>query len=188
MRTEDVDAALDSDVAMVNLSIPVSDIQIAAKLGGNRAAALDRLASVVGYARDRGLDVVVGGEDSSRADIDFEARRPWFVERIARLRRDGASVDVAVDSVSGAVLGVVTVDPRNGHLDQLAVAVSAWGTGVASALLARAREVSPGGLDLEVNAVNTRAIRFYERHGFRRTGEGLSPASGLPLYRYVWRP
>jgi homocitrate synthase NifV len=71
MRTEDVDAALESSVAMVNLSIPVSDIQIAAKLGGNRAAALDRLASVVGYARDRGLDVAVGGEDSSRADIDF---------------------------------------------------------------------------------------------------------------------
>jgi len=54
MRTEDVDAALESGVAMVNLSIPVSDIQIAAKLGGSRAAALDRLASVAGYARDRG--------------------------------------------------------------------------------------------------------------------------------------
>jgi homocitrate synthase NifV len=71
MRIEDVDAALAAGVTMVNLSIPVSDIQIAAKLKGDRAAALDRLAHVVRYARERGLKVAVGGEDSSRADIDF---------------------------------------------------------------------------------------------------------------------
>jgi len=71
MRVEDVDAALEAGVMMVNLSIPVSDIQIAAKLNGNRAAALDRLANVVGYARSKGLAVAVGGEDSSRADVDF---------------------------------------------------------------------------------------------------------------------
>lgn len=71
MRMEDVDAALEAGVMMVNLSIPVSDIQIAAKLNGSRAAALDRLANVVGYARSKGLAVAVGGEDSSRADVDF---------------------------------------------------------------------------------------------------------------------
>jgi homocitrate synthase NifV len=71
MRMEDVDAALEAGVTMVNLSIPVSDIQIAAKLNGSRAAALDRLANVVGYARSKGLAVAVGGEDSSRADVDF---------------------------------------------------------------------------------------------------------------------
>jgi homocitrate synthase NifV len=71
MRIEDVDAALAAGVTMVNLSIPVSDIQIAAKLKGDRAAALDRLALVVDYAREKGLKVAVGGEDSSRADIDF---------------------------------------------------------------------------------------------------------------------
>lgn len=71
MRVEDVDAALAAGVTMVNLSIPVSDIQIAAKLKGGRAVALDRLAHVVGYARGRGLKVAVGGEDSSRADLDF---------------------------------------------------------------------------------------------------------------------
>jgi homocitrate synthase NifV len=71
MRMEDVDAALEAGVMMVNLSIPVSDIQIAAKLNGSRAAALVRLANVVGYARSKGLAVAVGGEDSSRADVDF---------------------------------------------------------------------------------------------------------------------
>jgi homocitrate synthase NifV len=71
MRIEDVDAARAAGVAMVNLSIPVSDIQIEAKLKGGRAGALDRLARVVSYARGKGLAVAVGGEDSSRADLDF---------------------------------------------------------------------------------------------------------------------
>jgi len=71
MRTEDVDAALASGVSMVNLSIPVSDIQIGAKLRGSRANALDMIERVVGYARYEGLAVAVGGEDASRADIDF---------------------------------------------------------------------------------------------------------------------
>lgn len=73
MRIEDVDAAIAAGVSMVNLSIPVSDIQIGAKLRGNRASALDMLKRVVGYARDKNLDVAVGGEDGSRADVDFLA-------------------------------------------------------------------------------------------------------------------
>ncbi|WP_108681242.1 homocitrate synthase [Methyloceanibacter sp. wino2] len=71
MSCDDVDAALASAVPMVNLSLPVSDVQIAAKLHGGRQQALDRLVHVVGYARERGLDVAVGGEDSSRADPAF---------------------------------------------------------------------------------------------------------------------
>lgn len=71
MREADVDAALEAKVSMVNVSIPASDVQIAAKLGGNRAQALQQVKRVVGYARERGLDVAVGGEDSSRADVDF---------------------------------------------------------------------------------------------------------------------
>lgn len=71
MRMEDVDAALATGVGMVNLSVPVSDVQIAAKLRGGRAAALDQVDRVVGYARNKGLAVAVGGEDASRADRDF---------------------------------------------------------------------------------------------------------------------
>jgi homocitrate synthase NifV len=71
MRTEDVDAALTAGVSMVNVSIPVSDIQIGAKLRGSRASALDMIERVVSYARNKGCDVAVGGEDASRADIKF---------------------------------------------------------------------------------------------------------------------
>jgi homocitrate synthase NifV len=94
MRIEDIDAALDAGVAMINLSIPVSDIQIAAKLGGGRAAALDRLARVVGYARSKGLAVAVGGEDSSRADVDF------LTEAIAAAAAAGARRFRIADTLS----------------------------------------------------------------------------------------
>lgn len=73
MREADVDAAIAAGVSMVNVSIPTSDVQIAAKLGGDRSAALELLKRVVTYARQRGLDVAVGGEDSSRADVGFLA-------------------------------------------------------------------------------------------------------------------
>ncbi|MCA6111342.1 homocitrate synthase [Bradyrhizobium cenepequi] len=71
MREADVDAAIEAKVSMVNVSTPASDVQIAAKLGGDRELALEQVRRVVSYARERGLEVAVGGEDSSRADIDF---------------------------------------------------------------------------------------------------------------------
>ncbi len=71
MVRADVDAAVASGVASVNLSVPVSDIQLEAKFGLGRSHALDLIAKVVPYARDRGLEVAVGCEDASRADMDF---------------------------------------------------------------------------------------------------------------------
>jgi homocitrate synthase NifV len=94
MRIEDVDAALAAGVTMVNLSIPVSDIQIAAKLKGCRAGALAQLARVVGYARDKGLAVAVGGEDSSRADVDF------LIEVVAAAKAAGARRFRIADTLS----------------------------------------------------------------------------------------
>lgn len=94
MRTEDVDAAIAAGVSMVNVSIPVSDVQIAAKLGGKRSNAIDMLKRVVGYARSKGLAVAVGGEDSSRADVDF------LVEIIATAKAAGARRFRVADTLS----------------------------------------------------------------------------------------
>ncbi|MGY4315194.1 homocitrate synthase NifV [Bradyrhizobium sp. JR3.5] len=74
MRQADVDAAIEAKVSMINMSIPTSDVQIAAKLGGDRDRAVEQVKRVVGYARERGFEVAVGGEDASRADIDFLVR------------------------------------------------------------------------------------------------------------------
>ena len=94
MRTADVDAAIKSGVSMVNVSIPASDVQIAAKLGGGRPAALEQVRRVVGYARDKGLGVAVGGEDSSRADVEF------LIELIATAKAAGARRFRIADTLS----------------------------------------------------------------------------------------
>lgn len=70
-RTEDIDAAAACGLSMVNISVPVSDQQIERKLGRSRLWILDHLARVVRTARDRDLEVSVGGEDASRADPEF---------------------------------------------------------------------------------------------------------------------
>ena len=94
MRTEDVDAAVACGVRMVNLSVPVSDVQIAAKLRGGRADVLERIARVVDYAREKGLDVAVGGEDASRADVAFVS------EVIAAAKAAGARRFRVADTLS----------------------------------------------------------------------------------------
>jgi homocitrate synthase NifV len=71
MTRADVDAAIKTGLKRVNLSIPLSDIQMRAKLKANRTEALRRIGDVIPYAIDCGLRVAMGGEDSSRADIDF---------------------------------------------------------------------------------------------------------------------
>ena len=94
MREADVDAAIEAGVSMVNVSIPASDVQIAAKLGGGRAMALDLVKRVVGYARERELEVAVGGEDSSRGDVDF------LIELIATAETAGARRFRVADTLS----------------------------------------------------------------------------------------
>jgi homocitrate synthase NifV len=74
MAELDVAAALRAGVRHANLSVSVSERQIAAKYKGGRAEVLDRIARVVPLALDKGLTVSVGAEDASRADEDFLQR------------------------------------------------------------------------------------------------------------------
>jgi homocitrate synthase NifV len=74
MTEADVAAALRAGVRHANLSVSVSDRQIAAKYQGGREEVLARIARVVPLALDNGLTVSVGAEDASRADEDFLQR------------------------------------------------------------------------------------------------------------------
>jgi homocitrate synthase NifV len=85
-RTEDIDAALAAGLGSINLSVPVSDQQIRGKLGRDRDWVLDHIAPLIAYARERGLDVALGGEDSSRADLDFISRLIETAERAGARR------------------------------------------------------------------------------------------------------
>ncbi|CAA7620983.1 Homocitrate synthase [Candidatus Terasakiella magnetica] len=86
MRDDDLAAAVSCGLSAVNLSVPVSDLHLAAKLGRDRAWALERIGVMVRKARDLGFEVMVGAEDSSRADPDFLCRVVEACERAGARR------------------------------------------------------------------------------------------------------
>jgi putative acetyltransferase len=120
--------------------------------------------------------------------IDFTARLAWWRERWRNELVATATITLA--QARDGLVGFVTVDPRTGYLDQIVVAPEVWGSGVAAALVAQAKRLSPGGLDLKVNADNARAIRFYEKQGFAAAaaGEEVNPRSGVAIRNMSWRP
>ena len=131
------------------------------------------------------IDLWVAAWALAAPSIDFEGRRPWFAAHLDGLAAAGARLVVA--ERGGAPAGFVTVDPASGHLDQLAVHPNHQGAGVADRLMEAAKALSPGELHLDVNADNVRARRFYARHGFRESGVGVNPRSGLPTRLLLWR-
>ena len=118
--------------------------------------------------------------------IDFSVRLDWWRRRWRDELVPSATIIMA--EAQERVVGFVTVDPESLDLDQIVVATEAWGTGVASALLAEAKRVSPRGLDLHVNSDNSRAIRFYEKQGFTVCAEAMNWRSGAPVLKMSWRP
>jgi putative acetyltransferase len=132
------------------------------------------------------LDIWVEAWTRSMPEIDFEARRPWKAERLRTMIAEGAALTLALRH--DRIIGGTLVNIEGSCLDQLVVTPAEWGHGVASALVANARTLCPAGLSLTVNQANPRAIRFYEREGFVKTGEGVNPNSGLPILVYQWTP
>jgi homocitrate synthase NifV len=86
MCHQDLAAARGCGVSFVNLSIPVSDIHLEHKLRRSREWAITTIEQLVPAALDMGLEVAVGGEDASRADLDFLARVIETVERAGARR------------------------------------------------------------------------------------------------------
>jgi putative acetyltransferase len=116
--------------------------------------------------------------------IDFNARLAWWRERWKQELVPVAHIVIAEHN--GTMIGFVTVDPATCYLDQLVVAPEHWGTGVSAVLLDEAKGLSPAGIELMVNKENARAIRFYEKHGFRFLREDTNPVSGRPVNRMGW--
>lgn len=130
MRDDDLDLAESCGARFVNLSIPVSAIQLAGKLGRDPEWALGEIATRVRAARNRGFEVSVGGEDSSRADPDFliraataaqeaGARRFRFAdtlgvldpfETFARIDRLRHAVDIEIEIHAHDDLGLATAN------------------------------------------------------------------------------
>jgi putative acetyltransferase len=118
--------------------------------------------------------------------IDFAKRVEWWRSRWRNELVPTSTISVAVSD--DQMVGFVTVNPQTGYLDQIVVAPEAWGSEVASMLMVAARRVSPQLLELQVNADNGRAIRFYQKQGFVDVGEAVNEISGALLRIMRWRP
>src|SRR5262245_12233929 len=113
-------------------------------------------------------------------DDVYAHRRPEDFRRRLADRIEASTV--AVDGE--AILGFVTV--VGDEVEQLYVAPAARGTGVASDLLAHGEGEVDGTPWLAVIAGNTRARRFYERHGWSEVGAFVNDTDGasIPCLRY----
>jgi putative acetyltransferase len=132
------------------------------------------------------LDLWVEAWTKTIPEIDFEARRHWKAGRLQSMAQEGATLIIAARA--STILGGMLLNIPKAYLDQLVVSPAEWGKGLARMLVGHACQICPNGVSLTVNAANPRAIRFYEREGFKRTGEGINPNSGLPIYTYQWTP
>lgn len=131
--------------------------------------------------RDVRLAALRTDPDAFESTVDDEAsldEAAW----LARLDRRGIAF------LEGAPAGIVgwawSDDGAAAELIGMWVDPSARGIGVADALMVFVKDVVRGTgrtLDLAVRADNPRARRFYERSGFRVTGEETGRRSGARL-------
>jgi ribosomal protein S18 acetylase RimI-like enzyme len=108
------------------------------------------------------------------------------------LDRRLAEMAVLVAAIaSGQIVGTValsTPSPDEGHIRGMAVRPEWQGRGVAEALLDQVEEEFRAKhcvrLSLDTTEPLERAIRFYERHGFRPSGK-IGDFFGMPPYEYI---
>ena len=74
MHIADIAACASLGVQLVDISVPASDQHLRSKLRKDRDWLLAEIPRHVRYGLDLGLDVCIGGEDASRADLDFLKR------------------------------------------------------------------------------------------------------------------
>jgi GNAT superfamily N-acetyltransferase len=113
---------------------------------------------------------------------DDDDVRGWFGSHVV----NSCELWLAEDD-SARLVGILVLD--NEWVDQLYVDPKMTGRGIGSRLLAVAKRERPRGLRLWTFQSNTRARRFYERHGFVEIGrtDGRENEEGAPdiLYAYV---
>ncbi|HMU99451.1 MAG TPA: homocitrate synthase [Rhodocyclaceae bacterium] len=86
MHRADIAASAGLGAQLIDISVPSSDQHLAYKLRQDRAWLLRELPSYIAIARDLGLEVGVGCEDASRADVDFLCRLAEAAEKAGARR------------------------------------------------------------------------------------------------------
>lgn len=107
----DIQDSLNSGVTAVDISLSLSDIHIEHKLKKSRKWVKEQLQAALAFAKRHHLYVSVGGEDSSRADMDFIAEILHIAEE------EGADRFRYCDTLG--VLNPLTMFTRVQHLTQI---------------------------------------------------------------------
>lgn len=150
----DLESSLACGIKAVDLSIPVSDILIDVKFGGDRDKMLKQLEEVVRVAKAEGVYVCIGAEDSSRAPLEF-------LSEVMRLGNDLKADRFRYCDTVGILTPTRTFDAISylNSLDLLPIEMHThndFGLANANAL---------SGLDAGAISVNTTVVGLGERAG-----------------------
>jgi len=91
---------------------------------------------------------------------------------------------LAIHEPSNSVVGLMAIDDT--ELNQLYIHVDFQRLGIGTRLLNLAKQLSGGKLRLYTFEINTRAQRFYAKHGFTVIGHGQDNEENLRDLRYQW--
>lgn len=119
---------------------------------------------------------------------DCRDPRMWLFLHLEDLHRSGACTSCAINRHTGGLAGFITVHPGTGRLDQIVVAKTARGSGVATLLLDEAKRMATGPIELDISEENERAIHFCEREGFRKTRLAGSSRGDARIWKLRWQP
>jgi len=123
--------------------------------------------SAMGIAQER--EMTLGDSDRVFREVIAPRTEIWVAER------------------GNAIEGFVAL--RGSYVDRIYVRPEAQRRGTGSALLHKARERSPTGLELHTHQANQAARDFYEKHAFIPVAFGISPPpESEPDVEYHWRP
>ena len=195
MHADDIKLCRGLNINMVDLSIPVSDQQITKKLGKDRNWILNSIEPHVKSSLDMGVDVIIGGEDASRADQDFllkvaetaqesGARRFRFADTVGIMEPFGVlnvikkisrSVDMEIEMHAHDDLGLATANTLSAALagaTHLNTTVNGLGERAGNAAL---EEVVVGLKQLYNYDVNV------DLRAFQNLSSYVAQASGRPL-------
>ncbi len=93
-REEDIRFAAELKADIVSLSLPASDVLIEKKMEKTREWTISRLQTAIAFARRLGLQVAVGFEDATRAELHF-------LQQLAKIARQGGAVRLRLADTIG---------------------------------------------------------------------------------------
>lgn len=114
-------------------------------------------------------------------EYDLASRRDFFGANIA------TRCAIWVARSEGELVGFLALEKS--YIDRLYIHPRAQRRGAGEALIEKARQLSPAGLELHTHQKNEKARCFYEKQGFRAARFGISPPpESEPDVEYHWRP